>query len=318
MANRRMIASDIWRDEFISELTYFERLLWIGLITTCADDQGRLQNKPRLIRADVFPLDEVDHVDIFTAIQDFQKAGRILLYEADGKDLVQILNWWTYQTPSWATASKYPAPEGWTDRVKIHKGASVFTLNWDKPGGFVDKPDLPKHLPKDLGNQPPYRLNDVKSNVNDESKVVEDERPPEPETPPEPEPTPAPPLPSGDWYIRVFSKVTDMMSIPGNELDKVLSALDAIYVKHNRSEAAVVEYLKPYWAGWLAKKGKAGMSYRRTNCAWLYDWAVAGEIPGTPTDQRNENAYSRSEEYLKSPEFAAEKARFQKMMKGEV
>jgi len=41
MGNRRMISADIFEDEFTGQLNYFERLLWIGLFATVADDQGR-------------------------------------------------------------------------------------------------------------------------------------------------------------------------------------------------------------------------------------------------------------------------------------
>ena len=88
------------------------------------------------------------------------------------------------------------------------------------------------------------------------------------------------PPPSGDWYMRVFSGVTGMAAIPGNEVDKVIAALDGLYAQHRRNEAALTEYLRPYWEKWLTTKGKNGQPYKRTNCAWLYEWAVAGELPG--------------------------------------
>lgn len=86
--------------------------------------------------------------------------------------------------------------------------------------------------------------------------------------------------------MRVFAAVTGMMSIPGNEFEKVMVALDGLYAQHRRNEAALTEYLRPYWEKWLTTKGKNGQPYKRTNCAWLYEWAVAGELPGdTPKPQ---------------------------------
>ena len=46
MASKRMINGNMWEDIFFLGLSIFERLLWIGLLTTCADDQGRLQDHP--------------------------------------------------------------------------------------------------------------------------------------------------------------------------------------------------------------------------------------------------------------------------------
>lgn len=169
MASRRMIASDIWRDEFISELDIFGRLLWIGLITTCADDQGRLPFKPRLIRSDIFPLDDIPPEKVESELQRFAAAGRILIYQVDGRELIQVLNWWKYQTPSWAAASKWPAPAGWVDRVKVHQGAKVVTISWDKAGGFPHEQDIPKPIPTDLPTIQPIGLNEYE--IKDEGKV---------------------------------------------------------------------------------------------------------------------------------------------------
>ena len=58
MANRRMLTSDIFSDDIFMELDDVTRLLWIGLITICADDQGRFQNNDFLIKSQVFPADK--------------------------------------------------------------------------------------------------------------------------------------------------------------------------------------------------------------------------------------------------------------------
>src|SRR5512133_168139 len=137
MANRSMIASDIWRDEFIGTLDLFGRVLWVGLIVTCADDQGRVLNNPRLIRSDIFPLDEVATKEIEDTVSLCGAAGKITRYEAEGKSLIQVVNWWEYQTPSWASPSKYPAPAGWIDREKYHAaGNKIETRNWERDGGY--------------------------------------------------------------------------------------------------------------------------------------------------------------------------------------
>lgn len=170
MANRRMIASDIWLDDFFMDLSFLGRLLWIGLVTTCADDQGRLRNHPRLIRSELFPLDDIPVEEIEALLQEFARSGRVVLYQADGKDLLQIVNWWKYQTPSWASPSKYLPPPGWIDREKYHTtGSRVESRNWELKGGFQAAGtgsagagsktigDLPAHTPGDRpvgGDQP--------------------------------------------------------------------------------------------------------------------------------------------------------------------
>jgi DnaD/phage-associated family protein len=164
MASRRMIASDIWRDDFIGSLSLFGRILWVGLIVTCADDQGRILNNAKLIRSDVFPLDDIPLSDIEDQITAFVQAGKIIIYEIDGKSLIQIVHWWEYQTPSWASPSKYKAPSRWTDRHKYHTaGNKIVTLNWDKQGGIER---LPSPLPSPL----PTGIEDVNGEVKDKDE----------------------------------------------------------------------------------------------------------------------------------------------------
>jgi DnaD/phage-associated family protein len=138
MTTKRLISCDIWEDEFFTSLATFERLLWIGLITGAADDQGRLQDKPVLIRSKVFPLDDIPAKQIEDALNTFVQAGKIVRYIADGYKAIQIVNWWKHQIPQWAGRSKIKSPEGWTDRIRYHgKGNEIINENWDKPGGYI-------------------------------------------------------------------------------------------------------------------------------------------------------------------------------------
>ncbi len=139
MANKRMIASDIWRDDFVCSLDYFQRLLWIGMVVTCADDQGRLQDRAGFIASDVFPGEMLSYETIEDALSHFQHEGKIVRY-LDGKvRLIQIVNWWGYQSPAWAMPSKYLPPDGWVDRVKMHtKDNKVHTMNWEEKGGYKE------------------------------------------------------------------------------------------------------------------------------------------------------------------------------------
>jgi len=146
---KRNIDQRIWRDEFFCSLTMTERLLWIGMVNCVADDQGRMLDNPLLIRADIFPLDDIQAAEITGAIEKFATAGKIYRYEKSGKKLIQIVNWWIYQSgSSWMGISLFPSPDGWTDRAKYHtKGNEIKILNWDHPGGWNG------HKPQELSNQ---------------------------------------------------------------------------------------------------------------------------------------------------------------------
>lgn len=139
MANKRMINGDTWEDEFFTSLSIFARLLWMGIITKLADDQGRLRDNAALIRSNIFPLDDMPLNDIEEAIKLFSTDGRIVRYKKDGKKLIQIVNWWKHQKPRWASASNYPAPDDWTDRYRYHGPENVIIENnWKSIGGYID------------------------------------------------------------------------------------------------------------------------------------------------------------------------------------
>lgn len=137
MANKRMITSDLFEDDICSE-SYFTRLLWIGIITAVADDQGRMLDNPAIMRAKIFPLDnEVTDQQISESLKKIGKS--IYRYTStDGKKLIQIVKWWEYQTPSWAAPSRFLPPTNWKDRIKVHiVGNKVRTENWEDSGGFI-------------------------------------------------------------------------------------------------------------------------------------------------------------------------------------
>ena len=134
-----MINSDLFSDDVFMELDDLTRLVWIGLIVMSADDQGRFQDNELLIKSQIFPMDKKAPAKIKNALDTLEQNEMIHRYQKDGKKLVQIVNWWKHQSPSWASASAYPAPDNWIDREKYHAiGNKVVTTNWDTQGGFSE------------------------------------------------------------------------------------------------------------------------------------------------------------------------------------
>lgn len=135
----RLIHSDLFEDDFVGSLSYFERLLWIGLFGAVADDQGRFLDNPALVRVKVFLYDaNLTDDKVEQALVKLVSAGKIIRYSAGGKRLCQIANWWKYQKPRWAKPSRFPAPDGWIDRVRYQTDKGIVTENWDLDGGYID------------------------------------------------------------------------------------------------------------------------------------------------------------------------------------
>jgi hypothetical protein len=184
-----MIYSDSYEDDFLSSLDLFGRYLWMGLIVAVADDQGRMIDNAAIIRARVFPFDSITDGQVEAVIATLAAAGKVLRYQANGKKLIQIANWWKFQQPSWAAKSNFPAPEGWTDRIKMHvKGNKILSVNWEKAGGYEDSVDngLPSQLCSALPSQQDSAIEEQEYESESKSKS-EDKNKPESEPEFEPE-----------------------------------------------------------------------------------------------------------------------------------
>lgn len=266
MASRRMISSDIWRDEFIGEQSIFGRLLWVGMIVTVADDQGRMPDNPKLIRSDVFPMDDISLTDIEECLTTFAKANKVLRYEAGGKKLIQILNWWEYQTPSWASASKFEPPKGWVDREKYHSvGNKIVTKDWDKPGGFTK---LHSGLGSGLGSGLNEGESEGEGKGDGNGKGEGDGNEP-----------PAPPLGAKPEIVLVH-EVTGLYPDLGTE-PKVINNVQSCRKRLGYPpREKVLEELQVKWETWKNTTTPDGKPYNPGNWAWT-EWAATGYAPAT-------------------------------------
>lgn len=96
------------------------QLLFDRLIAQ-ADDQGRLQGEARVVAALCMPLvRQATETRVSKWLGELGGSGLIQRYASEGRQLIQITGWWDNQgTPRRAYPSRYPAPEGWTDRVRL-------------------------------------------------------------------------------------------------------------------------------------------------------------------------------------------------------
>ncbi|MDC4573553.1 hypothetical protein OW666_02725 [Acinetobacter baumannii] len=95
MARSRNIKPSFFMNEDIIELPYEARLLFIGL-WTLADREGRLENRPKKIKMSLFPADDIN---VAEQLENISKFGFIELYNADGIDVIHIVNFVKHQNP---------------------------------------------------------------------------------------------------------------------------------------------------------------------------------------------------------------------------
>lgn len=98
MARARNIKPSFFSNEKLVELDFGTRLLFIGL-WTLADREGRLEDRPKRIKMEIFPADDIN---IDRALQALHVAGLALRYEADGQRYIWIPKFKRHQSPHYS------------------------------------------------------------------------------------------------------------------------------------------------------------------------------------------------------------------------
>ena len=107
MARIRNIKPEFFTSEAVSELPIRARLTWIGLWTHC-DNHGRARDNVKLIKAAVWPLDEVTLKDIEEDLATLARHGRIVRYSVRGKRYLVITNWGEHPYGAFKGDPKHP------------------------------------------------------------------------------------------------------------------------------------------------------------------------------------------------------------------
>ena len=107
MARSRNIKPGFFTNDDLADLAFEVRLLFIGL-WTIADKEGRLADRPKKIKMEIFPA---DNVDCNAALDMLQSKGFIKRYRHGEVGYIQIVNWSKHQNPHVKEAhSVIPAP----------------------------------------------------------------------------------------------------------------------------------------------------------------------------------------------------------------
>lgn len=141
MARSRNLKPGFFKNETLAECSPLARLLFAGL-WCLADRAGRLEDRPKRIRAELLPYDDGSVDDM---LDELHRASFILRYQVGEQRFIQVLNFDKHQTPHHKEpASLIPAPD----------------LPESSPG---QTPDFPKSSRADSLNLIPDSLNLDKS-----------------------------------------------------------------------------------------------------------------------------------------------------------
>jgi len=144
----RTIKPEFWVDRKVSSLSYFARLLFIGLWNH-ADDEGRFKSDPRILKGALFPLDDKTTVaDLDGGLRELSGSGLVVLSEIDSELYGLCPNFKKHQVINKPTPSKLP-------EIREDSGSTPVALphgnGSGKGNGNGTIPDDLKDIEKEIG-----------------------------------------------------------------------------------------------------------------------------------------------------------------------
>lgn len=115
MSRARNIKPSFFVNDDLAEVDPFGRLLFIGL-WTIADREGRMEDRPKRIKAEILPYDSCD---VDALLNELQSHGFIIRYESDGKRYIQVINFKKHQNPHIKEAESIIPPPCSNDAEKV-------------------------------------------------------------------------------------------------------------------------------------------------------------------------------------------------------
>jgi len=108
MARLRTLKPGFFIDEYLAECQPLTRLLFAGL-WTIADREGRLEDRPRRIKAQCLPYDDCD---VDALLNELARHGFIVRYGSKEERFIAVPTWHKHQSPHMKeSVSTIPAPD---------------------------------------------------------------------------------------------------------------------------------------------------------------------------------------------------------------
>src|ERR1700741_2573325 len=108
MSRARNLKPGFFKNERLAECQPLARILFEGLWCE-ADRAGRLEDRPKRIKAEILPY---DHCDVNVLLAELADGGFIVRYQANGAAYIQVLAFAKHQNPHVKeAASSIPAPD---------------------------------------------------------------------------------------------------------------------------------------------------------------------------------------------------------------
>lgn len=211
MARARNIKPGLMENEHLADLSHGHRLLFIYL-WMLADREGRVEDRPKRIKAMAFPYD--DDMDIDAMLWALDKARFILRYKHAEVSAIQVLNFSKHQTPHVREkASNLPSPEQapakavlstvkGSDEASPRSPDSLIEDSLIEDSGFSDSKDLSSaEAQDDDANQDCQSETGNQKQPDPDQPALTESNPPENSKPPKPDP-----LEGFDRFYRIYPR----------------------------------------------------------------------------------------------------------------
>lgn len=142
MARQRFIWPQMWEDPDLASLTTGAHLLYIACFSL-ADDEGRLDGNPVYLRNQAFTYRRVSQKAVRTWTKELvDNCSAFHMYDVNGRQYIQFLNWHDFQKPKYPSPSKLPPPPDhspndsgkWSRKTSPKPSGNDSTTGWDGLG----------------------------------------------------------------------------------------------------------------------------------------------------------------------------------------
>lgn len=139
MPRARNIKPGFFTNDKITEMSMAARLLFIGL-WTIADREGRLEDRPKKIKIDIFPVDDIN---VDALLNELDRQGFIVRYQVEDLRCIQIVNFTKHQNPHKnEVASEIPEFAGVRAKERVlpepHPSAPSSRVPTESISGFLN------------------------------------------------------------------------------------------------------------------------------------------------------------------------------------
>ena len=145
MARARNIKPSFFKNELLAEMDAFDRLLFVGL-WCLADREGRIEDRPKRIKMELFPC---DGYDVDAGLRNLEKHGFVIRYQAGEVAVVSVINFHKHQTPHGTEKdSELPDENG---ELTVHERTNTGYVSGKKRTNNVNSQERNVHPPLDNG-----------------------------------------------------------------------------------------------------------------------------------------------------------------------